>query len=205
MREADAEMIATGKRLPQDNVWCHVADFVALVFETCMEYLSAIFERIWMMEDWLCRPQPKVGLDAPVFGTWPMVISDNEDDDVKAAMSTSACPVIMAQCMFLYIGDPNWQRHRAALIIGEGRGDSSMHVEVMIIYKSLLQDEATDLEKAEQILSEEPSSQDGLGLMLSCHYMCSCVEQSDADMERKPRKSALKECPSESISYINSV
>lgn len=51
-----------------------------------------------------------------------------------------------------------------------------MHVyEVMIIYKSLLQDEATDLEKAEGILSEDPSSQDGLSLMLSCYYLCSGV------------------------------
>ena len=50
-----------------------------------------------------------------------------------------------------------------------------MHIKDMMIYKSLLQDEATDLEKAEQILSEEPSSQDGLSLMLSCHYICSCV------------------------------
>lgn len=31
-----------------------------------------------------------------------MVISDDEDDDVKDAMSTGACPVIMAQYMFLF-------------------------------------------------------------------------------------------------------
>ena len=72
-----------------------------------------------------------------------------------------------------------------------------MHVKVMIIYKSLLQDEATDLEKAEQILSEEPSTQDGLSLRCFLVIICVLCALEDIEMEPKTRKSALKEVPCE--------